>query len=107
MEGGSEEGLSPAKFAVSTAMNSLSVSDATRHFADLLHRVRHEGEWGLLTESGKPVARMLPAASAPKGADLALTWADCPRLGDEEAASFEADLAESRNKLPALKSPWD
>jgi prevent-host-death family protein len=89
------------------SMISLSVSEAARHFADLLHRVRHEGEWALLTESGRPVARMLPASSAPRGADLALAWADCPHLGDEEATSFDADVAESRNKLPPLASRWD
>ncbi len=88
-------------------MISLSVSEAVRHFSDLLHRVRHEGEWALLTESGRPVARMLPASSALRGADLALTWDDCPHLGDDEAASFDADMAESCNKLPPLASRWD
>jgi prevent-host-death family protein len=89
------------------AMISLSVSEAVRHFADLLHRVRHEGEWALLTESGKPVARMLPASRASKGAELALTWPDRPRLGEEEAESFESDIAEARAKLPPVVARWD
>ena len=88
-------------------MISLSVSEAVRHFADLLHRVRHEGEWALLTDSGKPVARMLPANHARKGAELALTWADVPRLGNDEADDFEADISEARCKLPPLVSRWE
>lgn len=88
-------------------MISVSVSDAMRHFSELLHRVRYEGEWAVLTESGRPVVRLLPAGDAPKGGDLALTWADCPHLGNEEAASFEADVIESRGKLPSPVSRWD
>ena len=86
---------------------SLSVSEAVQHFAELLHRVQHEGEWALLTDSGTPVARMLPATHAPTGAELALTWADRPRLGDEEAESFELDIVEARAKLPAVVAQWD
>lgn len=88
-------------------MISVTVSEAMRHFADLLHRVRHEGEWALLTDSGKPVARMLPASHAPKGADLALSWGDLPRLGSDDADEFESELAESRSKLPPLKARWE
>lgn len=88
-------------------MISLSVSDAVRHFSELLHRVRHDGEWALLTEGGRPVARMLSASSPPKGADLAATWADGPHLSDEEAVSFDADVSESRRTLSPLASRWD
>jgi prevent-host-death family protein len=90
-----------------SGMISLSVSEAVQHFADLLHRVQHDGEWALLTESGKPVARMLPACHSPKGAELALTWADVPRLGTDEADDFEADVSEARSKLPPLVSRWE
>lgn len=88
-------------------MISLSVSEAARHFADLLHRVRHEGEWALLTESGTPVARMLPASRASTGAELALVWADRPRLGEEEAESFASDIADARANLPPVAAQWD
>lgn len=85
----------------------MTVSEATRHFADLLHRVRHDGEWALLTESGHPVARMLPACHAPTGAELARIWADRPRLSEEEAESFASDIAEARANLPPVVAPWD
>lgn len=88
-------------------MISVSVSEAVRHFAELLHRVRHEGEWAVLTDSGMPVARMLPASHAPTGAELARIWADRPRLGSEEAESFASDIAEARANLPPVVVQWD
>ncbi|WP_395751035.1 type II toxin-antitoxin system Phd/YefM family antitoxin [Prosthecobacter sp.] len=88
-------------------MISLSVSEAGRHFAELLHRVQHEGEWALLTDGGMPVVRMMPANRVPKGAELALIWEGRPRLGDEEAARFESDIAEARAALPPVHVPWD
>jgi len=88
-------------------MISVSVSEAGRHFAELLHRVRHEGEWALLTDSGRPVARMLPASHAPTGAELARIWSNRPRLGEEEAESFASDIAEARAHLPPLVTKWD
>ena len=43
----------------------------------------------------------LSGRRAPTGAELALTWASIPRLGEEEAESFESDIAEARAKLQA------
>ncbi|MBE2285638.1 MAG: hypothetical protein IAE77_19400 [Prosthecobacter sp.] len=84
----------------------MSVSDALRQFASLIHRVRHDGERALLTEGGAPVARMIPAVPAIRGAELARVWRDGPHLGDE-AVSFEADVLEARSKLPAVPSRWE
>lgn len=84
----------------------MSVSDALRQFASLIHRVRHDGERALLTEGGAPVARMIPAAPAIRGAELARIWKDGPRLGDE-APGFEADVLEARSNIPAVSSRWE
>lgn len=42
----------------STAVN---VSDAKRHFSDLLGRVAYGGESILITRRGRPMARLVPA----------------------------------------------
>lgn len=39
--------------------------------------------------------------------ELAARWAELPRLGAEEAAALESDIAEGRAALPDIRGPWD
>jgi hypothetical protein len=51
-----------------------------------------------------PEARAAPPLTA---RELAARWSELPRLGTEEAAALENDIAEGRAALPDLRGPWD
>ena len=88
-------------------MISLTVTEAARSFANLIHRVRTSGEKAMLLNDGEAVACVVPAGKTCTGAELAVAWAGGPHLGSEEATAFAADLAESRKELRSVSSPWD
>lgn len=75
-------------------MISVSVTEASRHFLDLVRRVCSRGEEALLIEDGAPVVRVLPAGKMMTGAALAASWPSMPRLGRSEADTFAQDLAD-------------
>ena len=88
-------------------MITLSLTDASRQFMDLVRRVC-VGEEAVLLDHGKPVVVMAPARmEAATGAILAASWASLPALGAAEAEEFENDLAAARSNLPKASSPWE
>lgn len=55
-----------------TEATAVNVSEAKRHFSDLLGRVAYGGESILITRRGRPMARLVPptAFQAPRLRDL-------------------------------------
>lgn len=55
-----------------TRASAVNVSEAKRHFSDLLGRVAYGGESILITRRGRPMARLVPlnATGAPRLSDL-------------------------------------
>jgi prevent-host-death family protein len=74
---------------------AVNVSEAKRHFSDLLGRVAYGGESILITRRGRPMARLVPpsASQEPRLRDLR-GWLD------EEDPFFEAvdKIVESRSE---------
>ena len=91
--------------------NTLTVTEAARNFADVVNRAYYRHEATTLLKNGKPVARIVPIAAASTmktGKEIAAEMRESrPRLGVEEAESFEADLLRARTEMPPLVSPWD
>ena len=88
-------------------MITLSVTEAARGFSDLINRIRYRGESVLLLKGGKPVAQVSPVKTICTGEELARACVTWPRLGEDDAAEFEAELAASRAALGKLESKWD
>ncbi len=89
-------------------MISLSVSEASRHFPELVRRICARDEEALLSENGKPVARLIPVTEVPvTGRKLAEIWPSMTHLEPDEAAAFDTELASVRNLLPLPKPKWD
>ena len=91
---------------------TLTVDEAARDLPAVIRRMVKRGEHAVLTEAGRPVAEMVPLASAGgamTGAELATIWANRPRLPTEEAESFAGDVEEARNALnrPPVAPPWE
>lgn len=88
-------------------MKSLTVTEAARHFSDLVSRVHYQGECAVLTKGGRPMVRLSPVRRARNGRELAGRWQARARLSPEEAEAFAQDLSRARSQLPPLRSSWD
>lgn len=89
-------------------MISLSVTEASRHFLDLVHQVCAREEEALLNEDGRPVVRLVPVTTrAATGERLSAAWRRMERLGADEAESLEHDLAAARSGLKTPVTSWD
>lgn len=88
-------------------MKSLTVTEAARHFSDLVSRVHYQGESAVLTKGGRPMVRLSPVRRARNGSDLAERWQSRARLSPQEAEAFSRDLAHARRQLPSLRPAWD
>lgn len=86
----------------------VSVTEASRHFADLVNRTYYRGESTMLVRSGEPVARVVPVGGASLlGRDWIGRWKSMPRLDSDDAEAFAATLQASRAKLELPEVGWD
>lgn len=70
-----------------------TVTEVIRNFSDFLNRVAYRGERFVLTRGGKDVAELIPTAPAgTRLADLPEILRGLPRLADDDAEAFAADL---------------
>jgi prevent-host-death family protein len=87
---------------------TITVTEAARHFADVVERTHRRRESTLVLKKGKPVARIVPVpARAKTGRELGRLWAALPHLSVEAAGLLEVDLAAARRHLPPLRSQWE
>jgi prevent-host-death family protein len=88
---------------------SISVTEASRNFADCVNRARYQGTTFLLKKNGEPVACIVPAARKPlRGEEVATALhkaVEDVHPGEDEATSWLHDLEQARVSLPQGK-PW-
>jgi antitoxin (DNA-binding transcriptional repressor) of toxin-antitoxin stability system len=87
-------------------MKTITVTEASRNFSDLVSRVHYRGESALLVKGGRPMVKMTAARRAKIGRHLAALWPDLPHLNRQDAEAFGRDIEAARLSLPALKSQW-
>ena len=86
----------------------VTVTEASRHFADLVNRTYYRGESTILLRSGEPVAKIVPVGGASLlGRDWLGKWASMPHLDREDADQFASELDESRSELKPPEIRWD
>jgi len=86
----------------------MTVTEAARHFADLVNRTYYRGESTVLIRSGEPVAMVVPVGGASvTGRDWLSRWRAMPHLDVEDADDFAACMETARENLPTPESPWD
>lgn len=84
----------------------MTVTEAARHFADLVNRTYYCGESTVLVRSGEPVAMVVPLGGASvTGRDWLSRWRSMPHLDPADADDFATEL--EGEKLPSPVSPWD
>jgi prevent-host-death family protein len=87
---------------------TITVTEASRNFSDLVNRVAYRSKTAVLTRGGKPVARMSPIrAEETTGLDVARKVRSRVRMPKDEADAYAADLKDARsvgNK--PQRDPW-
>lgn len=82
---------------------SISVTEASRNFADCVNRARYQGTTFLLQKGGVPVARLMPVVRKPrKGNELAVALKEALKdvhIGENEATSWLHDLEQARGSF--------
>jgi prevent-host-death family protein len=89
---------------------AISVTEASRNFADCVNRARYQGTTFILEKNGIPVARIVPTVRKPErgqevAAALRKAVADV-HPGEEEATSWLHDLEQSRGAMAPQGKPW-
>ena len=85
---------------------SITVTDASRNFADCVNRAHYQKVTFVLLKNGKPVARLVPDNERVcTGRDLAETLARTD-LPDNEAKAWRRDLRDARKRLKAPADKW-
>lgn len=88
-------------------MKTLSATEASRHFSEILDQVRHDGESFVIVRRGEEVARLTPVGEGRKGASLR----DLLRLIEEAGPrdpSFADDLEAIQAAQPVQhEGSWD
>ncbi len=84
----------------------ISVTDASRNFADCVNRAHHQNVTFVLLKNGSPVARLVPDnEQVCSGRDLAEALAKT-KLPEAEAAAWHRDLQAARETLNAPTDKW-
>jgi hypothetical protein len=82
--------------------SSPSVTEVARNFAEYVNRVAFRGERFVLMRGRRAVAELRPVPAGMRLGDLPKLLASLPRLGPDDAAKFESDLASAREQIPPL-----
>jgi prevent-host-death family protein len=109
LQNGQTQQVDILKFRISDPRMSktVTVSEASRGFSDLINRVRYQGETAILVKGGKPVAKIVPMLNEGiTGKKLAELWGTRPHLSAEEAKVLEKEIAAAKKLLPKLKDKW-
>ena len=89
---------------------SISVTEASRNFADCVNRARYQGTIFILEKNGVQVARIVPTVRKPqRGKEVASALrkaVEDVRPGEEEATSWLHDLEQSRSAMAPQGKPW-
>ena len=86
----------------------VTVTEASRNFADLVNRSYYKGESTILLRGGDAVARIAPVSgSSVLGRDLAARWRGMNHLSPKEAEKFAEEIEEARAELKMPESAWD
>lgn len=89
---------------------SISVTEASRNFADCVNRAHYQGTTFILEKNGIPVARIVPTVRKPeRGQEVAAVLrkaVEDVHPGEEDATSWLHDLEQSRGAMAPQGKPW-
>jgi prevent-host-death family protein len=84
----------------------ITVTEASRNFADCLNRVRYQNMTFVLVKNGETIARIVPdREKVCTGRDLADALAGA-RLSEDEAKAWRRELKAARKRLKPPADKW-
>jgi hypothetical protein len=87
-------------------MNTVSVTEFVRAFAEYINRVAYRGESFVLVRGKKELAEVRPVLHGRRLAELSKALRNLPRLEPGDAAAWTAELAAARTGLPPERDLW-
>lgn len=89
-------------------VQTLSVTEMARHFAEYINRVAYRGECFVLVRGKKPMAELRPLPAGKRLEELPALLASLPHLSPTEATQFADDLTAAREALARAEvhDPW-
>jgi antitoxin (DNA-binding transcriptional repressor) of toxin-antitoxin stability system len=89
-------------------VQTLSVTEMARHFAEYINRVAYRGECFVLVRGKKPMAELRPLPAGKRLEELPALLASLPHLSPTEATRFADDLTAAREALARAEvhDPW-
>jgi antitoxin (DNA-binding transcriptional repressor) of toxin-antitoxin stability system len=85
---------------------SITVTEASRNFADCLNRAHYQNVTFVLLKNGEPFARLVPDnEKVCVGRDLAAALANT-KLPEKQAKAWRRDLQAARKTLKAPADKW-
>jgi antitoxin (DNA-binding transcriptional repressor) of toxin-antitoxin stability system len=92
------------------SVSNITVTEASRSFADCINRAYYQGMTFVLHKNGVPVARILPEERKPTtGQELAATLREALKdvhLGKQEATAWLHDLEQARRTQRTPVNKW-
>jgi prevent-host-death family protein len=87
---------------------TLTVTEAGRHFAEYIDRVAHNGERFILVRNNEPIAELRPLPAGKRLAELQALFASLPHLPPTEAEQLAEDLNAAKDALASAEvhDPW-
>ncbi|PKQ15126.1 MAG: hypothetical protein CVT67_11070 [Actinobacteria bacterium HGW-Actinobacteria-7] len=85
---------------------TLSVTEAVRHFTDYVNRVSYRRESFVLIRGGKPVAELRPLPVGRRLGDLPGLLSSAPHIDDVEAFAKDLDAAREELGHEEWADPW-
>jgi hypothetical protein len=87
-------------------MNTVSVTEFVRAFAEYINRVAYRGESFVLVRGKKELAEVRPAVHGRRLAELPKALGNLPRLEPGDDAVWSAELSAARSSLPPERGAW-
>ena len=86
---------------------TISVTEASRNFADCVNRAHYQKQTFVLLKNGVPFAQLVPAGDPVcRGADLADALAGV-ELSSADARAWQRELKAARKKLKPPRDAWE
>jgi len=88
--------------------NTLTVTEAVRHFSDYVSRVAYRHESFVLCKGKKAIAELRPLPTGRRLGDLPAILRSLPHLSKTDVTAFAEDIKSARSALPTNepRDPW-
>lgn len=84
----------------------ISATEATRHFSDLLNKVRYQGQSFDIKRGSEIIARIVPALPKMKAKELGVFLRQLPKLNKQDKDDFLNTLHQIRDDNKDIRDPW-